>query len=147
MLAVRSALLALIVTVSSGCARTKKEPEPAPARPSADPVLEVCTALAAPGPSAKRFEKVLPLEAGGLVVVLGGTNARAVERALEPLGLTNTKIVSCGADDIILWVPAVDHSRAERLQAAVLSDAPGATVKDSEVLAPRSAAPPKRPRD
>jgi hypothetical protein len=139
-------VLALAVAAATGCARTRKQPDQAAPQPSADPALAICAALSTPGPLATRFEKQLPLAQGGLLLVLGGTDSAPVDRAFSALGLAGTRVVGCGADDVVAWAPGVDNAGAAPLEAALRASAPGAKVKDRELIEPQQGEPERKPK-
>jgi hypothetical protein len=128
-----------------GCARTK-EPEQAAPKPSADPALAVCSALSGPGSLGARLAASLPLDQGGLLLVLEGTDAAAVERTLGSLGLAGTRVVGCGATDVVAWAPGVDGSGASGLESALLASAPATKTKERELLSPALGQPERKPK-
>jgi len=135
----------LAIAAAPSCAR-HKEPEQAAPQPSADPAIAICAGLSAPGPLTARFEKQLPLSQGGLLLVLGSIDSAPVERAFASFGLAGTRVVGCGANDVVAWAPGVDDSGAAPLEAALLASAPGAKITDRALIAPQLGEPARKPK-
>lgn len=108
-------LLGVALVVAAGCARPKE----APARTSGDQPAQVCAALAGPGGLAARLANALPLQLGGALYVFEGTGPGSISPALEDLGLRETHVVGCGANDVVVFVPGVEAGDVDRLEASI----------------------------
>jgi hypothetical protein len=79
----------------------------------------------------------------GVVMLLEGADAAAIEQALSPLGLQGTRIEQCDKGAVVVWVPAVDTASARLLENVLRERLPSATIRESEVIAPTPASGPR----
>lgn len=79
----------------------------------------------------------------GVVMLLEGADAAAIEQALRPLGLQGTRIEQCERGAVIVWVPAVDTASARSLETVLHERLPAAVIRESEVIPPTRARGPR----
>jgi hypothetical protein len=118
-------------------ARTEESVVVAPHRAAPAPPAAVCQALAAPGSPAERFANVFPLRVGGVILVFEGVSQAAVAAAFDALGLQGTEVVGCDESDVVTFVPGVNSSQAERVEAYVLANVRGAKTKERALFHPQ----------
>jgi hypothetical protein len=128
----------LQVALALGCAR----PKPA-APPPVDQTTRLCAAIGQGVPLEIRFAGILPLEQGGFIATLSGTNQAEVEGALGRFGLLGVNLTTCGSN-LVLFIPAITISGAENLERALRAQVPSLQVKERVRVPPKAA--PSKPR-
>lgn len=86
-----------------------------------------------------RLKTSLPLELGGLLLVIDDADPSAVERALAAFALKQTRIEACDARGVLVWVPGVENAGAATLEETLSKGLHGATIRERDLLPPERA--------